>query len=426
MKASRLTISVPPCGRSRMFVRSAAGFIATSTLGWSPGVRMSWSEKWIWNPETPGSEPAGARISAGKSGSVERSFPRIAVSLVKRAPVSCIPSPESPANRITTRSSCSTGLVAITPCARYISVVRHRGVRLSHASGLRLLRRPRAARGAPAGCDQGRGGGARAPPPLGVPRYAMSFFEARVFAEGVQVGVGAGELDNPLVRLDRLLRCSIASSDFPARASKQARLYSTFMLSGSCSSDDELLLDRGLVVAGVVGGERLRRLPWHRLVGLAGRSADDHQGRALLGGDGAACHLRRDVDERAGRRLDLLAVEDEGRRPADDEVELLLLGRAEARLGVLAHEVARARDPHGVDAERRDAELVAYVEPLATVVVSSGAERGRRRHVVQRDDPVTLVRRRRHQAISSLNRASSRSESRSVSVRASSTARPSA
>ena len=51
-----------------MFVFSAAGFIATSTFGASPGVRMSWSAKWSWKPETPGSEPAGARISAGKSG----------------------------------------------------------------------------------------------------------------------------------------------------------------------------------------------------------------------------------------------------------------------------------------------------------------------------------------------------------------------
>src|SRR4029450_594786 len=88
--------------------------MATSTSGCSPGVRMSWSGKWIWKPDTPGSEPAGARISAGKSGSVERSFPSSAVSLVKRPPVSCIPSPESPANRMTTRSSCSTGL-AINP-----------------------------------------------------------------------------------------------------------------------------------------------------------------------------------------------------------------------------------------------------------------------------------------------------------------------
>ena len=93
-----------------MLTLSAAGFIATSTFGWSPGVRMSWSAKCTWNPETPGSEPAGARISAGKSGKVARSFPKTAVSLVKRSPVSCMPSPESPAKRMTTRSSCSTGL----------------------------------------------------------------------------------------------------------------------------------------------------------------------------------------------------------------------------------------------------------------------------------------------------------------------------
>src|SRR5213595_112582 len=92
-----------------MFVFSAAGFIATSTSGRSPGVRMSWSAKCSWKPDTPGSEPAGARISAGKSGNVERSLPDSAVSEVKRPPVSCIPSPESPAKRMTTESSCSTG-----------------------------------------------------------------------------------------------------------------------------------------------------------------------------------------------------------------------------------------------------------------------------------------------------------------------------
>src|SRR5581483_7731379 len=110
VNASELTINVPPFGRSFTFVFSAAGFIATSTFGRSPGVRMSWSAKWIWKPETPGSDPAGARISAGKSGSVERSFPSTAVSLVNRAPVSCIPSPESPAKRIVTWSTRSTAL----------------------------------------------------------------------------------------------------------------------------------------------------------------------------------------------------------------------------------------------------------------------------------------------------------------------------
>ena len=58
---------------------SAAGFIATSTCGASPGVVMSWSEMWIWNAETPASVPAGARISAGNSGSVARSLPNSAL-----------------------------------------------------------------------------------------------------------------------------------------------------------------------------------------------------------------------------------------------------------------------------------------------------------------------------------------------------------
>ncbi len=89
---------------------NAAGFIATSTSAWSPGVVMSLEANWIWKAETPCTVPAGARISAGKSGRVARSLPRTAVALVNRSPVSCIPSPESPANRMTTRSLSSTVL----------------------------------------------------------------------------------------------------------------------------------------------------------------------------------------------------------------------------------------------------------------------------------------------------------------------------
>src|SRR5437867_5171522 len=65
---------------------------------------MSREEKLIWYPLTPGSVPAGARISAGKWGSVARSFPTMAVVSANWVPVSCIPSPESPANRMTTVS----------------------------------------------------------------------------------------------------------------------------------------------------------------------------------------------------------------------------------------------------------------------------------------------------------------------------------
>src|SRR5579862_948782 len=95
---------VAPRSTSARLALSAAGFMATSTLGASPGVRMSRAAKWIWNDETPASVPAGARISAGKLGSVARSFPSAAVASVNRPPASCIPSPESPANRTMTRS----------------------------------------------------------------------------------------------------------------------------------------------------------------------------------------------------------------------------------------------------------------------------------------------------------------------------------
>jgi hypothetical protein len=78
---------------------------------------MSRLAKWIWKAETPARVPAGARISAGKSGSVARSLPAAAVSSVKRDPTSCIPSPESPAKRTITRSIFSRILSVIRPAA---------------------------------------------------------------------------------------------------------------------------------------------------------------------------------------------------------------------------------------------------------------------------------------------------------------------
>ena len=66
-------------GRTPRLAFRAAGFMATSTLGASPGVRMSWSEMWTWKADTPARVPAGARISAGKSGKVDRSLPNRAL-----------------------------------------------------------------------------------------------------------------------------------------------------------------------------------------------------------------------------------------------------------------------------------------------------------------------------------------------------------
>ncbi|KPC71786.1 hypothetical protein ADL35_32915 [Streptomyces sp. NRRL WC-3753] len=53
-------------GRSPMLAFRTAGFIATSTLGASPGVRMSWSAKRNWTEETPGRVPAGGTDRGGE------------------------------------------------------------------------------------------------------------------------------------------------------------------------------------------------------------------------------------------------------------------------------------------------------------------------------------------------------------------------
>src|SRR5215216_18464 len=76
---------------------------------------MSVEEKWIWNPETPASVPAGARISAGKSGSVLMSLPTSADVSVNCVPASCMPSPESPAKRIVTEGKRVTGFGGACP-----------------------------------------------------------------------------------------------------------------------------------------------------------------------------------------------------------------------------------------------------------------------------------------------------------------------
>ena len=53
-KLSELTMRSPFSGRSDRFTLRAAGFMATSTSGSSPGVWMSWLAKLIWKPLTPG------------------------------------------------------------------------------------------------------------------------------------------------------------------------------------------------------------------------------------------------------------------------------------------------------------------------------------------------------------------------------------
>src|SRR5665811_1849386 len=161
VKSAVSTMTMPPSRTSGRFTLRAAGFMATSTSGWSPGVAMSLLAKWSWKLETPGRVPAGARISAGKLGSVAMSLPNVAVSAVKRSPVSCMPSPESPAKRITTWSSVRTSV--IEPLCRRNVLRRTRVVgppacwvrvrRVSHVGGGRSdsLEERRARKGASAG-----------------------------------------------------------------------------------------------------------------------------------------------------------------------------------------------------------------------------------------------------------------------------------
>ena len=102
-----------------MFVFRAAGFIATSVSTSSPGVKTSLLEKCNWKPLTPANDPAGARISAGKSGNVLTSLPNTAETLVICEPANCIPSPLSPQKRITmvSRSSVRFSLAGATSVA---------------------------------------------------------------------------------------------------------------------------------------------------------------------------------------------------------------------------------------------------------------------------------------------------------------------
>src|SRR5947209_6706774 len=164
---------MPPDLRSPTFILSAAGFMATRTSRSSPGVNTSFEEKLSWKALTPASVPAGARISAGKSGRVARSLPASADSVVNCMPVTCMPSPESPAKRMTTVSRVSTRLRGlVTPSSIGLNLYRG-GWAVAILTGGALRRRAdarrggglaRDARGRPAaGRTRGHRGGRREP-----------------------------------------------------------------------------------------------------------------------------------------------------------------------------------------------------------------------------------------------------------------------
>src|SRR5205823_318037 len=87
-------------------------------------VSIAVEPKLIWKAETPKVVPCGARISAGKSGKVARSLPASAVESVNWPPVSCMPSPLSPAKRTTT-ASCGGCAVASLSVRRWVAVATY-------------------------------------------------------------------------------------------------------------------------------------------------------------------------------------------------------------------------------------------------------------------------------------------------------------
>ena len=86
-------------------VRESRRFIAYEYVGSVAGVRDVVIRKVELERRYARQSPCWCADLAGKSGSVERSLPNVAVSAVKRSPVNCMPSPLSPANRMITWSS---------------------------------------------------------------------------------------------------------------------------------------------------------------------------------------------------------------------------------------------------------------------------------------------------------------------------------
>ena len=116
---------IPFVFKSAKLTFKAAGFIATRTSNLSPGVWISWLLNCNWNELTPANVPWGALISAGKSGSVAISFPNKAELVVNWLPVSCIPSPESPANLMVIKSTSLEfiSLFAIIKLYNYLDII---------------------------------------------------------------------------------------------------------------------------------------------------------------------------------------------------------------------------------------------------------------------------------------------------------------
>src|SRR5207302_7826988 len=124
----------------------------------------------------------------------------------------------------------------------------------------------------------------------------------------------------------------------------------------------------GVVAAPIQLVERLPELPAGDIIRLTGDGSDRQDRRSRLLRECRALHAGTGEDERAGRRIQLLAAELEGRAAFEHQVELLL-GVVAVVLVVLVDDPVAgiARRPR-VDPEGRDAEVMPDGPPRAATV----------------------------------------------------------
>ena len=191
-------------------------------------------------------------------------------------------------------------------------------------------------------------------------RSAKSCLEPRVVPDGGEIVVCARlfakrreQLDPALEVVERLVAGFAGEGREARKVVVKARVVRHALEPGAD------LVERIGVALLAVGGQRVpvelpRLAPVDPLVGLAGCPAEgeDRPGPGRL-----PPRLRRDEHERSCRRIDRLAVDLEGRRPVEHDVQLFL---ARSGLVVLVDEQAVLTGLESVDAEGMNTEVLAH------------------------------------------------------------------
>src|SRR5262249_8846030 len=190
-------------------------------------------------------------------------------------------------------------------------------------------------------------------------RLADERLERRLAADRIEVGVARGERPEAVRAVDREPEV-LDRVGLPARQAFAARDVVERPGVLGIRLDQLASPVGGLVVLALLVEvvERPPELPSVDLVRLSRRAADGDDRRPRLLCESRRLHAGSREDERAGRRIDPLAVELEGRTPPLDDVELLLRVLALVLVVLVEDPVARLAGRPRVHAEGRDPEVV--------------------------------------------------------------------